>query len=47
MLYDKRAVSLKDKLIEKDRETKALAEKEVGAKENKKEKVEVTKTKKK
>ena len=47
MLYDKRAVSLKDKLIEKDRETKELAEKEAKAKKREKEKVEVTKTKKK
>ena len=49
MLYDKRAVSLKDKLMEQDREAKELLEKEAKAKkkEREKEKVEVKNTKKK
>ena len=49
MLYDKRAVSLKDKLMEQDREAKELLEKEAKAKkkERGKEKVEVKNTKKK
>ena len=51
MLYDKRAVSLKDKLMEQDREAKELLEKEAKAKKKERgkerEKVEVKNTKKK